>query len=118
MDVISETVDLFSLHSEKEFPFNIATGKTASVGDVIFKTSSLLNVWQIEVDLKNQLSAQFSSEGAKVKKKSTDGKVREMKMERNLFGKLLCVALEKKIDLKEIKISIDTRTPVSVSVSL
>ena len=44
----------------------------------------------------------FSSEGAKVKKKSTDGKVIEMKMERNLFSKLLCVALEKKIDLKEI----------------
>ena len=44
----------------------------------------------------------FSSEGAKVEKKSTDGKVIEMKMERNLFDKLLCVALEKKIDLKEI----------------
>ena len=54
----------------------------------------------------------FSSEGAKVKKKLTDGKVIEMKMERNLFGKLLCVALEKEIDVKEIKRSIGTRTSV------
>ena len=34
--------------------------------------------------------------------KSTDGTVIEKKMERNLFGKLLCVALEMEIDRKEI----------------
>ena len=30
MDVISETVDHFHLHTEKEFLFNIAIGKSAS----------------------------------------------------------------------------------------
>ena len=37
-----------------------------------------------------------------MKKKSTDGKFIGMKMERNMFGKRICVALEKEIDLKEI----------------
>ena len=50
---------------------------------------------------KGQKVQTFSSEGAKMKKKLTDGKVIEMKMEKKL-GKRLCVALEKEIDLKEI----------------
>ena len=73
MDVISETVDPFPLHTEKEFLFNIATGKSASSETtaflldgraVIFKKSSLMNVWQIQVDLKNQLSGKKCAHSA------------------------------------------------------
>ena len=36
MDVISETVDRFPLHTEKELLFNIATGKSASAETTAF----------------------------------------------------------------------------------
>ena len=93
MDVI--TVDRFSLHTKKEFFFNIATGKSASAGTTAF----LLDVSSTGCDFQNEFMDECgadpsrfekpikrqkvrtsSSEGAKVKKKSTDGKVIEMKM--------------------------------------
>ena len=117
MDVISESVNPFSPHVQKEFLFNITTGKSASAET----TASLLNISstgvsaqndfidecvadpsRFEKPIKRQKLRTFDSEGAKVKKKSTDRKIVEMKMERNLFGKLLCVGLEKQIDLREL----------------
>ena len=40
----------------------------------------------------------FVNEGAK-RKVRVNGKVREVKMERDLFAKILCLALEGKIDM-------------------
>ena len=117
MDVISETVDPFPLHTEKEFLFNITTGKFASAETTDFLLDAsrtgcdfqkefidecVADPSRYEKSIKRQKVCTFSSEGAKVNKKSMDGKVIEMKMERNLFGKLLCVAFEKEIDVKEI----------------
>ena len=45
----------------------------------------------------------FANEGVNFKKhKKSADKVVELKMERNLFGRLLCLALERKIDIVEI----------------
>ena len=50
MDVISETVDTFSLHTEKEFLFNIAAGKSASAETTAF----LLDVSSTGCDFQNK----------------------------------------------------------------
>ena len=44
----------------------------------------------------------FANEGVRIKKKLDHGKTIELKMERNLFGKLLYMALERNMDLKEV----------------
>ena len=44
----------------------------------------------------------FASDGAKYKKSRADGKVVELKMERDLMGRFLCIALENKVDMAEI----------------
>lgn len=44
----------------------------------------------------------FANDGAKYKKSRADGKVVELKMERDLMGRLLCIALENKVDMAEI----------------
>ena len=43
----------------------------------------------------------FATEGAKRIVKS-NGKLKEVKMERYLFGKILCLALQQKIDTSEV----------------
>ena len=48
MDVISETVDHFPLHTEKEFPFNIAAGKSASavLWEKIKRPNFVMSIWK------------------------------------------------------------------------
>ena len=96
MDVISESVNPFSAHIEKEFLFNITTGKLASAEttDFLLNVSSLgfraqgefidgcaADPSRFEKPIKRQMLKTFSSEGARVKKSLSDGKVFEMKME-------------------------------------
>ena len=94
MDVIFETVD--PCIPKRNFSLISQLGN-------LHQQKLLLFYWmylgRFEKPIKRQQMRTFSSEGTKVKKKSTDRKVIEMKMERNLFGKLLCVTLEKEIDL-------------------
>lgn len=40
----------------------------------------------------------FASEGLKVKRKRTDGKIQEVRMERDLFGRLIILALQEKVN--------------------
>jgi hypothetical protein len=41
----------------------------------------------------------FPAEGAKVKKKGADGKIQQARMERDMMGRILAIALEKKVDI-------------------
>ena len=83
MDVISESVNPFSGHIEKEFLFNITTGKLASAEttDFLLNVSSLgfraqgefidgcvADPSRFEKPIKRQMLKTFSSEGARVKK--------------------------------------------------
>ena len=43
----------------------------------------------------------FANEGAK-RKLMKNGQVKEVKMERDLFAKILCLALDHEIDMEEI----------------
>ena len=87
MNVISETVDPFPLHTEKEFLVNIATGKSASAETIDFLLDAsrtgcdfqkefidecVADPSRYEKPIKRQKVWTFSSEGAKVKKKLTD----------------------------------------------
>ena len=112
---IERTLNPFSNEIDRQHLFNIASGKSASDQT----TNFLLNVPNIghsarekfvkeceensaifEEPIRRQKLATFASEGVPLKKK--DGKVTEVKMERNLFGRLLCIALGKKIDIGEV----------------
>ena len=55
----------------------------------------------------------FANEGVKSKKKSNN-KVTEVRMERNLYGRLLCIALEKWIDLSVVLTYPITPIPLSM----
>lgn len=44
----------------------------------------------------------FSSEGVKVKKKNAGDKVEEIKMECDLMGRILAIALDNKVDMEQV----------------
>jgi hypothetical protein len=44
----------------------------------------------------------FASEGVRIKKTRIDRKVQELRMERDLFGRILAIALEEKVDIRNV----------------
>ena len=44
----------------------------------------------------------FASQGVRVQKKRADGKLKELRMERDLFGRILVIALEKTVDIRQV----------------
>ena len=113
---ITETMNQFSLDFNKETLFNIGSGKAASKE----ATSFLLHVTDIrkracegfieecknnpgrfEERIKRQKIHSFAKEGANFKL-TTKNKIMEVKMERDLFGSILRLALQQKIDMGEM----------------
>ena len=95
-----------------DFMLNITTEGVKQQNSFINKCVSDTNLFNASIT-RNKLRT-FALEGAKVKRKSSKGKLEEVKMEKNLFGKLLCLALQQKIDLKEILCYPLTPLPVSL----
>ena len=103
--------------SDVDHLYNICSGKAASKETTDF----LLNVRENGNDARNQFIERciedpasfekpikkqkifsFSSEGVKTKRIRGDGKIQEVKMERDLMGRILAIALENKVDIKQV----------------
>ena len=97
--------------------FNICSGKAASKET----TNFLLNVREngnsardkfiascikdpasFEKPITKQKIFTFASESIKNKRNMADGKVHEVKMQRDLIGRILGIALENKVDIKQV----------------
>ena len=118
LDEVEQVMNPFSGDIDKGNLYNIGTGKAASKQTSKF----LLNVnnmgneartkfiqevnenpTRFEDPIKRCKLSTFANEDVKFKKKTKSAdKVVEIKMERNLFGRLLCSALERKIDIAEV----------------
>lgn len=55
----------------------------------------------------------FASEAVKMNRKTADGKMKEVKMQGDLMGRILAIALENKVDIKQVLEY--PLTPVSLS---
>ena len=124
---IEETINPFSYLVDPKCLLNIETGKAASDETLTF----LLNVKEtgnkqresfikevnerparFEEPIKCNKMHTFQNEG--LKPKNTNNKVSELKMERKLYGRLLCVAIEKSVDLSVILKYPITPVPLSM----
>ena len=113
--LIQETMNPFLPEIQKENLYNIGSGKSASKETEKF----LLNVESIgselrerfinecisdsnrfEQRIKRQKTATFATEGQKYQMKGKDNKLVEVRMERDLFGSILFLALQRKIWVK------------------
>ena len=115
--LIKETMNPFSETVPKDELFNISSGKAASS-----ETSTFLLGCQklgsdarekfikecradekrFEQKITQQKVKTFANEGCKYVKKSKDNKIIQLTMERDLFGSILFIALQRKIDMGEI----------------
>lgn len=115
MTSINKNVNPFSHQLEKADLYNIGTGKATSknVADFLLNIETTGNklrenfiaecnadAQRFEKPLKKCKIANFSSEGQK-KKVKVGNKVQELRMQRDLFGRLLGVSIEQKIDLRK-----------------
>ena len=111
-------IDPFSSEIDKQHLYNIRTGKAASKETSTFllnvkKTGNNLrekfigevngSPSRFEEPIKRCKVSTFTNEALTFKKKKTgENKVIEVKTERNLFGRLLCLALEREVDIAEV----------------
>ena len=117
ISLLEDTINPFEESLDKSNLFNIATGKAASEDTAKF----LLTVEEIgneakhifdekcqklstrfEKRIKRQKLQTFETENGKRRLKASDGKLMAACMVRDLFGSILCLSLEKKVDMAEI----------------
>ena len=84
----------------KEFLLNVANIGKETQDQFIKECSKNSNRFENEATRRTKMDT-FATEGAKRIVKS-NGKLKEVKMERDLFGKILCLALQQKIDMSEV----------------
>ena len=117
LNMLKQTMNPFSRKLDKDSLFNIGSGKSASeetknfllsvikIGETAqntFVNECTENRDRFENEtIKRQKLSTFANEGAKRKLKK-NGQVKEVKMERDLFAKILCLALDHEIDMEEI----------------
>lgn len=117
IDTINRNINPFSKKIDKENLFNIVTGRAACYETAFF----LLNVNNLgeeqkeafikgcndnsdrfEAAIKRNVIKNFASECIKKPQKSKDGQKQVLiAMERDIFGRLLAIALDKKIDMAQ-----------------
>lgn len=117
IDMIRNTINPFSEDIEHEFLFNLGTGKSAkketesyllnicTIGETErqkFINECIVNPNRFEQRIKSQKIKTFATENSKKKISAKDGKTIEACMMRDLFGSLLYLSLEKKIDIAEV----------------
>ena len=114
---IQESLNPFSEQIPKDQLYNIGSGKAASSDTSEF----LLNVGSIGSELRETFIGEciedstrferriqkrkiftFATEGQKYKLRGKDDKIVEVRMERDLFGSILFLALQRKIDMGEV----------------
>lgn len=117
LSAIQDTMNPFHPDTEKECLYNLSTGKAASKGTENF----LLNIDKIgeverqkftdecvkdparfEERIQNQRLQTFATESGKKKLKAVDGKLIEACLIRDIFGSLLCYAVDNRIDISEV----------------
>ena len=123
---IEERINPFSSDLDKEYLVNIETGKVANTdtttfllsvasagNDVRLKFIDEVNerLARFEEPIKRNKLLTFANEGKKVDVKT---KVTQLKMERNLYGRLLCVAIKRSIDLSVLLKYPITPVPLSM----
>ena len=84
----------------KEFLLNVTSIGKQIQDQFIKECSENSNRFENEAIRRTKMDT-FATEGAKQVVKS-NGKLKEVKMERDLFGKILCLALQQKIDTSEV----------------
>ena len=124
--LIEDTINPFEESLNRNHLFNIATGKAASeetanfllaVEEIGNKSKHLLieecleDSARFEKSIKRQKVQMFETENGKRRPKSTAGKLMAACMVRDLFGSILCLSLEKKVDMAEVL------TPVPLALS-
>ena len=125
---IEESINPFDKNLEKNILVNIDTGKGASpettdlLLNVLEKGQSKKESFIKEVNerpsrfedaiTRNKLLI-FASEGVKLKTKNNN-KISEVRMERNLYDSLLCIALVESIDISLVLIYPITPVPLSM----
>ncbi|CAH0563075.1 unnamed protein product [Brassicogethes aeneus] len=128
MEKIKQKMNPFDPDIDREQLYNIHTGKAASLEitqfliDVESKGESLrkafiskcaLDPTKFETPIKQNLVQNFAS-GGKKKKVAMGAKVQEVRMQRDLFGRLLALSLKKKIDLAKVLTYPLTPMPMSL----
>ena len=127
--MIKENLNPFNM-DDKEHLYNIATGKSVSkqtedfllhvleIGNkerIKFINECIARPERFEQRIKRQNLHTFATEGGKKKLTSKDGKLEETCLIRDLFGSILYVSLEKKVDMAEVLTYPLTPVPLSLS---
>ena len=128
--MLVETMDPFDQNIEKDCLFNIVTGKQTSEDAAKFLLSmeeignQAKHLFDVECQedeerferaIKKQKVHTFATDIKKTKLKSKDGKLVAACMMRDLFGCILKLSLEKKIDMAEVLKFPLTPVPLSLS---
>ena len=113
--VLSDTMNPFSV-TDKDILYNISSGKAASETTAAFLTSvdaigerrqnefiddCCTQPNRFEERIPREKLSTFASEGT-ARKTTKDNKELHVKMERNIFARLLHMALERKVDMGEV----------------
>ena len=130
VEMVVETMDPFDQNIEKDCLFNIVTGKQTSEDAAKFLLSmeeignQAKHLFDVECQedeerferaIKKQKVHTFATDIKKTKLKSKDGKLVAACMMRDLFGCILKLSLEKKIDMAEVLKFPLTPVPLSLS---
>ncbi|KAE9521357.1 hypothetical protein AGLY_018237 [Aphis glycines] len=111
--IIKNYINPFDQTIDPNVLFNILTGKGASTettnfllnvqikGNELWKNLFQIDSSRFEKPIEKQKILNFSQENIKKKISTTVGKVQEIRMQRNLFGRMLGISLEKQIDVLE-----------------
>ena len=128
--LIEDTINPFEESLDRNHLFNIATGKAASqetttfllsiekIGNEsknLFVEQCLEDSARFEKSIKRQKVQTFETENGKRRPKSTDGKLIAACTVRDLFGSILCLSLEKKVDMAEVLKFPLTPVPLALS---
>ncbi|KAF7990491.1 hypothetical protein HCN44_000296 [Aphidius gifuensis] len=125
---LEKNMDPFDLNIQTDLLFNISSGKAAKNRTTQFLLSveesgrklrekfineCAINPDRLEQPIKKNQIFNFSSENIK-KKIKVANKVQEIRMQRNLFGRLLDISLELDVDIKEVICFPITPVPMSL----
>lgn len=98
--------------SEAQDQVNISTGKLLLKKQHVMSTGEKMrdefiqnccnDPKSFETPIPHQKLHTFASEGVRIKKTRTDGKLQELRIERDLFGGILAIALEEKVDIRNV----------------
>jgi hypothetical protein len=129
MVMLKNTMNPFDKNLDKEQLYNLGSGKAANKdtekfllnieknGDEARKTfieECITNTSRFESPIKKQKLNTFATEAGRQKIKKTDGKTVSACLLRDLFGSILYLSLEKKVDMAEVLTYPLTPLPLSL----